>query len=84
VSARELREKVKVSEARSGREPTEVTVGVLGRAHGIKGEVAIDLRTDEPDRRFADGAILRIEDTDKTMRVVSTRWHGGRPAAPGS
>src|SRR3954454_17426873 len=33
-----------------------VTVGRIGRAHGIKGEVGIDVRTDEPDRRVAGGA----------------------------
>ena len=32
-----------------------VIVGRIGRAHGIKGEVGMDVRTDEPDRRFADG-----------------------------
>ncbi len=30
----------------------EVTVGGIGRAHGLGGEVFIDLRTDEPVRRF--------------------------------
>jgi 16S rRNA processing protein RimM len=68
-------------QARSERESavlTEVIVGVIGRAHGIRGEVVIDARTDEPDRRFAVGQILRAEDTTRTFRVVSSRLHSGR------
>ena len=37
-------------------ETIEVMVGVIGRAHGIRGEVAVEPRTDEPERRFAPGA----------------------------
>ena len=33
-------------------ELVEVVVGVVGRAHGIRGDVAVELRTDEPERRF--------------------------------
>jgi 16S rRNA processing protein RimM len=40
-------------------ETIEVVVGVVGRAHGIRGDVAIDVRTDEPERRFAVGEVLR-------------------------
>ncbi|ADB33777.1 16S rRNA processing protein RimM [Kribbella flavida DSM 17836] len=56
-----------------------VTVGRIGRAHGIKGEVGLDVRTDEPDRRFADGATL-VTDTKppRTLTVESSRWHSGR------
>ncbi len=66
-------------QVRSGREPTrEVRVGVVGRPHGIRGEVFVDVRTDEPERRFATGEVLRGEDTTKTFRVVSSRFHSGR------
>lgn len=58
--------------------PLEVVVGSIGRAHGIRGEVAITLRTDEPDRRFAVGQVLREEDGTRTFHVDSTRWHGER------
>ena len=47
----------------------EVVVGVLGRAHGIRGEVGIDVRTDEPERRFVPGARLRVEGSDRTFTV---------------
>jgi len=56
-----------------------VVIGRIGRAHGVRGEVAVEVRTDEPDRRFAENAVL---DTDPSARgpltVVATRWHQGR------
>lgn len=66
---------------------TEVVVGRIGRAHGIKGEVSVELRTDEPERRFADGAVLRTQtplgavaraDRPASLTVRSTRWHQSR------
>ncbi len=53
-----------------------VTVGRIGRAHGIRGEVAVDLRTDEPERRFAPKS--RLIAGDRTLTVARTRWHSGR------
>ena len=37
-----------------------VIVGRIGRPHGIRGEVVIGVRTDEPDLRFAVGATLDV------------------------
>jgi 16S rRNA processing protein RimM len=65
-------------------ETIDVVVGRIGKAHGLRGEVTIDVRTDEPDRRFAAGAVLRAEpprgsaSTLRTLTVVSTRWHSSR------
>jgi len=56
----------------------EVVVGVIGRAHGVRGEVVIDVRTDEPDRRFAVGQRIRVEDSTKTFTVEMARDHSGR------
>ncbi|HLL09118.1 MAG TPA: ribosome maturation factor RimM [Nocardioidaceae bacterium] len=57
----------------------EVVVGRLGRPHGVRGEIAVQLRTDEPERRFVPGAALR---TDRPLRPVLTvtavRPHGPR------
>jgi 16S rRNA processing protein RimM len=53
-----------------------VVVGRIGRAHGIRGEVAIDVRTDEPERRFAPAS--RLIAGDRTLTVSRTRWHSGR------
>ena len=40
-----------------------VVVGRVGRPHGIRGEVVIGLRTDEPDLRFAVGATVDARST---------------------
>jgi 16S rRNA processing protein RimM len=53
-----------------------VVVGRIGRAHGIRGDVSVEVRTDEPERRFARGAVLH--GGQRTLTVVSTRWHSGR------
>ena len=67
---------------------TEVVVGRIGKAHGIKGEVSVEPRTDEPERRFAVGSILRTQapqgrqphgpDRPAALTVRSTRWHQSR------
>lgn len=59
-------------------ESTEVIVGIVGRAHGLRGEVSIEMRTDEPETRFAPGAVLRPEDGGPALTVTSAREHGGR------
>jgi len=56
----------------------EVVVGVVGPAHGIRGDVAVEPRTDEPERRFAPGTRLRVEGSDRVLTVASTRDHSGR------
>jgi 16S rRNA processing protein RimM len=55
-----------------------IIVGVIGRAHGVRGEVAIELRTDEPERRFAPGQVLGEEGGSRVFTVRSTRDHSGR------
>jgi 16S rRNA processing protein RimM len=61
-----------------------VIVGRVGRPHGVRGEVVIGVRTDEPDLRFAAGAILgygSAPDGDMPagqLRVASARWHSGQ------
>jgi 16S rRNA processing protein RimM len=56
----------------------DVVVGVIGRPHGLRGEVVIELRTDEPERRFAAGARVRSEDGTRSFTVSSSRDHSGR------
>lgn len=51
-------------------------VGQIGRAHGIKGEVSVEPRTDEPERRFAAGAVL--ETASGPLTVTGSRNHQGR------
>ncbi|KAA1376562.1 ribosome maturation factor RimM [Aeromicrobium fastidiosum] len=53
-----------------------VVIGRIGRAHGIRGELNVDIRTDEPDRRFAPGSSVVCG--SRTLTVASARHHGGR------
>ncbi len=55
-----------------------VVVGRVGRPHGIRGEVTVEVRTDEPDRRFVTGAVLSVEGSTRTLTVAGTHWHSGR------
>ena len=55
-----------------------VTVGRIGRPHGVRGDVVVGVRTDEPELRFARGSRL---DTDPVgvgpLTVAGRRWHSG-------
>ena len=56
-----------------------VTVGRIGRAHGIRGEVIVEVRTDSPDIRFVTGARLTTEpERAGPLTVRQSRWHSGR------
>jgi 16S rRNA processing protein RimM len=56
-----------------------VIIGRIGRAHGLRGEVSVDPRTDEPDARCIIGAELRTEPGGAgPLTIASTRWHGER------
>jgi 16S rRNA processing protein RimM len=60
---------------------SEVVVGRVAKAHGVHGELAVDVRTDEPDRRFTRDAVLRAKLRDGTARaltVSAARPHGER------
>ena len=62
-------------------EDIEVVVGRIGKPHGLRGEVTLDVRTDEPDRRFAAGTTLRAvapagaDRRPTTLTVARSRWH---------
>jgi 16S rRNA processing protein RimM len=56
-------------------------VGRVAKAHGIAGELAVDIHTDSPDERFAPGAVLSARLRDRSVRpvtVTSVRAHSGR------
>jgi 16S rRNA processing protein RimM len=42
-----------------------LVVGRIGRAHGVRGEATIEVRTDSPEERFAIGSILKTDPEDK-------------------
>ncbi|MGB0436032.1 MAG: ribosome maturation factor RimM [Mycobacterium sp.] len=64
----------------------DLVVGRIVKAHGVTGEVAVDIRTDDPAGRFTPGARLRgrarqggVETAAETEYVIeSVRAHGDR------
>jgi 16S rRNA processing protein RimM len=57
----------------------QLVVGRVTRPHGIRGEVSVEVRTDEPDRRFAVGSVLATDPPEAgPLAVESVRWHSGR------
>ena len=47
-------------------------VARIGRAHGLRGEVSVEVRTDAPDERFVDGAVLHVEDGPRRRALLAT------------
>ena len=57
----------------------QLVVARIGRAHGIKGEVTVEVRTDEPELRLAPGAVLATEPAAAGPLTIETgRVHSGR------
>lgn len=60
----------------------ELVVGRVAKAHGVTGELVVDVRTDDPDLRFTAGKTLRAKGfrgaPDRDMTVESVRPHAGR------
>lgn len=57
----------------------ELVVARIGRAHGIKGEVTVEVRTDEPELRLGPGAVLKTEPASAGPLTIETgRVHSGR------
>ena len=63
-------------------ETVEVVVGRIGKPHGLRGEVTVEVRTDEPERRFVAGTTLAAEPPRgsasrlTSLAIDSLRWHG--------
>ncbi|WP_262703904.1 MULTISPECIES: ribosome maturation factor RimM [Streptomyces] len=57
----------------------QLVVARIGRAHGIKGEVTVEVRTDEPELRLGPGAVLATEPASAgPLTIESGRVHSGR------
>ncbi|MGF1339426.1 ribosome maturation factor RimM [Streptomyces flavovirens] len=57
----------------------QLVVARIGRAHGIKGEVTVEVRTDEPELRLGPGAVLATDPAEKgPLTIESGRVHSGR------
>ncbi|MEB4208781.1 ribosome maturation factor RimM [Mycobacterium sp. 94-17] len=60
----------------------ELTVGRVVKAHGISGELVVEIRTDDPAARFSPGNTLRAKPSrdgvERSCVIESAREHGGR------
>jgi 16S rRNA processing protein RimM len=57
----------------------QLVVGRIGRAHGIKGEVTVEVRTDEPELRLGPGAVLATDPSlAGPLTIEAGRVHSGR------
>ncbi|WP_433677244.1 ribosome maturation factor RimM [Microbacterium gorillae] len=52
------------------QDKTQLRVGRLVKAHGLKGAFKLELYTDNPDRRFVPGAVFTLQVPE------SSPWHG--------
>lgn len=60
----------------------DLVVGRVVKAHGVTGELVVDVRTDDPDERFTAGATLRGRSargrSEQRYVIESVRPHGNR------
>ncbi|WP_028463142.1 ribosome maturation factor RimM [Nocardia sp. 348MFTsu5.1] len=63
----------------------DLVVGRVAKTHGVRGELVVDVRTDEPDERFAVGRVLRGRKStgkntfvENNYTVTAARNHSGR------
>ena len=54
-----------------------VVIGRIGKAHGIRGDVTVEVRTDEPERHFAVGTAL-LSTHATPLVIADARDHSGR------
>jgi 16S rRNA processing protein RimM len=66
---------------------TQLRVGRLVKAHGLKGAIKLELYTDDPEGRFAPGATFTLQVPvnspwhGKTLTVREFRWMNSHPVA---
>lgn len=64
---------------------TQLRVGRLLKAHGLKGAIKLELYTDSPNERFVPGAVLELQVPEtspwfgKTVTVNELRWYNQMP-----
>ncbi|MBD0861238.1 ribosome maturation factor RimM [Gordonia sp. zg691] len=60
----------------------DLVVGRVVKSHGIRGEVVVDVRTDEPEIRFAPNSVLRGRlprgGGERDFVITAAREHSGR------
>ncbi|MFF3064519.1 ribosome maturation factor RimM [Oerskovia sp. NPDC057915] len=57
----------------------QLTVARIGRAHGLRGEVALDMRTDNPEARLVVGSTIDTEPAEAgPLTIERARLHQGK------
>jgi 16S rRNA processing protein RimM len=57
----------------------QLVVGQIVRPHGVRGELVVDIRTDEPEQRYAVGSVLATDPAAAgPLTVEAVRPHQGR------
>lgn len=57
----------------------QLVVGRISGPHGVRGELTVEVRTDDPEVRLAAGAVLRTEPAAAgPLTVTRAHWHSGR------
>lgn len=59
-------------------DPVRLVAGRVARAHGLRGDVAIEIRSDQADRRFAPGSVLATDPDRGPLTIESSRRHQDR------
>lgn len=66
---------------------TQLRVGRLTKAHGLKGAIKVELYTDAPERRFVPGAVFALQVPvespwhGKTIELSELKWYNSHPVA---
>jgi 16S rRNA processing protein RimM len=64
---------------------TQLRVGRLTKAHGLKGGLKLELFTDDPDKRFTPGSTFSLQVPEespwhgKRIELAELRWYNGMP-----
>jgi 16S rRNA processing protein RimM len=57
----------------------QLVVGRIGRPHGVRGELTVEVRTDSPELRFAPGTTVSTDpEAAGPLEIEAARWHSGR------
>lgn len=66
---------------------TQLRVGRLVKAHGLKGALKVELYTDDPGKRFVPGASFSLQVPTsspwhgKSIELIELRWYNSHPVA---
>ena len=66
---------------------SQLRIGRLTKAHGLKGGIKVEMFTDDPDGRFTPGAVFTLQVPDssawhnKTIELVELKWYNSHAVA---